>query len=309
MVKFLVLLLTILSSFFLLPKAVHAHLGGGPPFLRIDGKFANTNTLNQGASVMQIGWDVPPERYLVNTPVNFEVDLPVLMAATTVPQEYVKDIKVRWSFATGDNFEKKDTAYEEGAKITKTFSKPGSYLVIIEAKLPADSDYIVVDTVQVDILPDKNYQLPSPYVYIGTQFDDPKKHVLMVSDSSADSSTSLKAFLWDMGDGNMQNGKSMNRRLEKAEATGVQPIFHRIVDANGFVADIGFVAESMDDKLRFIPFNSNSKLAVTVGTYQEASKRAGTGVNKLSVPAFIGVSLGVILAIGAGWWFALRNRK
>lgn len=290
-----------------MPPVAQAHLGGGPPFLKINGKDAQTNSLNQGASVMTIPWDNPPETYHINQPITFEIDVSELMKATTVPPEYANDIKIRWSVATGDNFEIKGESYDEGSRITKTIADGGSYLIIIEAKLPADSDFILINTVQINVLPSTEYELPFASVFIGTQFDDVKKNVLLVSDASTDPSANVKKQLWDFGDGILQEGESITRKFEDVETMGTEQVFHRVVDEQGFIADVGFMAENQNGKLQFLPFDNEKNLSVTVGTYQDAAVRAGRAQNKLSVPAFLGVGSGIIVLIGIGWWLFLKK--
>ena len=288
---------------------VFAHLGGGPPFLKVNGKDADTNPLNQGASTFTIPWDLPPETYLVNIPVNFIVDVAELMKATTVPAELAKDIRFRWSIATGDNFENKQNESSTVNSLSKTFNKSGSYLVIIEAKLPKDSDFILIDTVQINIVPEQSYQLPYASVFLGTQYDDLKKNVFLLSDGGSDASTKIEKYLWDFGDGKLLEGISVQRRFEKAETLGVEQIFHRVIDANGFIADIGFIAENKNDKLQFSPFISEKNLLVTVGTYEQAAERAGKTESKLSMPQFVGVAFGVIFVLGAIMWFVIKYTK
>ena len=117
----------LLFLFFFLPATASAHLGNGPPFMQVNGKYSQTNPYNQGSSTITMSWDSAPETYVVNKPITFAVDIPVLMAATTVPLSYAKDIQIRWTVAIGDNFEKKETKFETGQSFTRTFTKPGSY--------------------------------------------------------------------------------------------------------------------------------------------------------------------------------------
>lgn len=305
-----ILIVFIIIFFFVnAPITAFAHLGGGPPFLKVNGKDADTNPLNQGASTFTIPWDLPPENYLLSMPVTFVIDVAELMKATTVPADLAKDIRFRWSIGTGDNFENKQNESSTINSLTKTFNKPGSYLVIIEAKLPKDSDFILIDTVQVNIVPEQSYQLPYASVFLGTQFDDVKKNVFLLSDSGSDASTTIEKYLWDFGEGKLEEGISVQRRFEKAETLGIEQIFHRVIDANGFIADIGFIAENRNDKIQFAPFNNEKNLLVTVGTYEEAAERAGKTESKLSMPQFIGVAFGVIFALGAIMWLVIKYTK
>lgn len=299
-----------LFLFFFLPATASAHFGNGPPFMKINGTYSQTNPYNQGSATLIMSWDSAPATYLVNKPVTFEIDLPVLMAATTVPQAYMKDIKLRWSVATGDNFENKDTNYAEGATFTKTFTKPGSYLVIVEAKLPADTEYILINTVQTDILPTSSYKPPAPSAYVGTAFNDPGKNILLVSDSLTDPSTKVKKYMWDFGDGQLREGATIDRKFQRVNDMGTETIFHRVIDENGFMADLGFVASKVGDQLRFEPFASGKPLPVVVVTREEAAEKAGKPEGfKLSLGQFIASAVGVLFLAGLAWVWVLKKEK
>lgn len=311
MVKFLLNLFFVLVFLFVVPLNTHAHLGGGPPFLKVNGKDAQTNPYNQGTtSAFTISWDTPPDVYLVNKPITFEINVLELMKATTISPDQANLIKIRWSVATGDDFETKDGKYVEGSKITKTFSKPGSYLVVIEAKLPNDSEYILINTVQIDVKPSVDYQLPFVTTYIGTQNDDPNKNVLLVSDATTDPTVKIKKYIWDFGDGKPRFESSVNRRFERVASVGVETVFHRVIDENGFVSDVGFYSQKVGNSIRFVPFTGNQNTPFVVGTYEEAQEKAKMpGKITLSMPAFIGLTFAVLFIVGGGWWLYLKKQS
>jgi hypothetical protein len=308
MYKILISLVLLICGFIVLQPAAEAHLGGGPPFLKINDKNVTTNPYNQGASVFTIPWDVSPENYLVNKPITFAIDVEELLKATTAPSEVANEIKIRWSVAHGDNFTSKESTYDEGNAITKTFTSAGSYLIIVEAKLPAGADFAIIDTVQVNILPHEVYKLPVASVYVGTQLEDLKKDVLLVSNSSPYTSGSIQKYLWDFGEGNMQEGRSITRWFEKADTIGVEQVFHRVIDENGFVADIAFVAENKSDKLQFTSFNGKKNALLTIGTYEQAAHRAGKTDNKLTMLQFIVVGFGTLVVLGGILWVFIQSQ-
>jgi hypothetical protein len=299
-----------LVLFFFLPVTASAHLGNGPPFMKVDGVYTQTNPYNQGSSTLTMSWDAAPKHYLINKPVTFLIDVPVLMSATTLPISFAKEIKIRWTVATGDNFEKKENTSASGNAYTRTFTKPGSYLIIVEAKLPADSDYILINTIQVDVLPNAAYHTPAPSAYVGTQNDDPGKNVLFVSDTLNDPSTKIKRYIWDFGENQLHDGPSIDRKLDRANSMGTETIFHRVIDGNGFVADVGFVADKVGDKLQFDPFAPGKPLPIVVVTREEAAKHENNaGGMKMNVPEFVGVVVGVLVLAGMSWMLVFKKKK
>jgi hypothetical protein len=310
MYKFFLFFVTALFLLFNNISSTDAHLGNGPPFMKVNGVYSQTNPYNQGSSKLTMSWDTAPQKYLINKPITFTIDVPTLMSVTTIPLSFMKDVQFRWTVATGDNFEKKENKSTAGAAFTRTFTKPGSYLVIAEAKLPADTDYILINTIQVDVLPTADYKLPHASAYVGTHDNDPGSNVLLVSNSISDPSTKIQKYVWDLGDERLKTGATLDTKLERADTMGTETIFHRVIDGNGFIADVGFVVDKVGDKLRFDPYAPGKPLPVSVVSYDEAREHSsGSGGWNISLPQFTGVAVGVLLVAGVSWWVLFRRRK
>jgi len=73
---------------------------------------------------------------LVNKPIKIEIDVDQLTKQTTIPPQYARQLTFRWSVMDGDNFDHIFQKYKYGNSISYTFTKPKSYLLIVEAKAP-----------------------------------------------------------------------------------------------------------------------------------------------------------------------------
>lgn len=269
-----------ISSFFL-PHSVLAHSGGGPPFLKINDKFAATNPYYQSTTLLNISQDIPPESYLVNKPITVAIDMDQLNKQTTIPTDLIDSMVFRWSLLEGDNFDKQVGSYTEGTDQTYTLKEPRSYLLKLEAKTSEDEDYVVLDTVQLNVLPTASYSLPKARVFIGVQDNDTQKPLLFVSQSTADKHSTIKTYLWSMGN-KIQKGKFIEQTFPSLSAYDTRMMYHRVIDSKGFNSDIGFAGEIAKGHMTFVPFTPMKSVAITQGSYAEAEKLAGNQAKSMS---------------------------
>ncbi len=272
-------LLLFLASFLFLVAPVQAHMGGGPPFLKINDTYAQTNPYYQGQLTLTIPQDNAPKSYLVGRPIQLAIDVNALTKQTTIPPEFARKLTFRWYVATGDNFDVVSKEYKYESAVTYTFPKPQSYLIIIEAKAPSDTDYITLDTVQLNVLPASSYKLPDVSVVVGTQHADPQKSVLLVSQTRFDQSVTSEKYLWDFNDGKLSHGLRVERTFDAINDYGIGMIYHRVIDDKGFIADIGFTAEKVQGRLAFAPFGNMTTIPLKVVSYDEAQIIAQTKPN------------------------------
>lgn len=267
---------------FIKPRLALAHTLGGPPFLKINGKYAQNNPYYQGSTTLNMPQDEPPEKYLVNHPVQFMVDRDRLAQQTAIPADFARKLTFRWSYAQGTNFEKTGIGYTSGETATYTFHTPTSYLVTLEAKSPLDQDYIIIDIVQVNIVSDMAYALPKAAVFVGTNSNDSNTPVLFVSQTKFDPSSSHTETFWDFNDGKIYPGATISRNFNALNSYTIGIVFMRSVDANGFIDDTGFNIENIQGKLKFAPFGNMNRIPVRFGTIdqaREANTATGTGRN------------------------------
>lgn len=260
--------------FLFVPHFVFAHSGGGPPFLKVNEKYAQTNPYAGSIITLNIPQDIPPETYLVNKPITVSVDMDRLTKQTTIPPDLVDGLKFRWSLLDGDNFDKQIGGYQFGKEITYHLKTPKSYLLKLEIKSTEDDDFITFDTVQLNVVPNASYQLPKVSVFIGVQKDDTSKPILFVSQAKADPKSSIQKYIWDASDGKLENGSSLQHTFDPLSAYDTREIYHRVIDSKGFVTDTGFVGEIIQGKITFVPFGTMKKGSFIQGTYSEAERLA-----------------------------------
>jgi hypothetical protein len=274
----LFLFVALLFSFFLLPFSVFAHSGGGPPFLKINDKYAQTNPYSGTLTLLHIPQDIPPEQYLVNKSITLSLDTDQLNKQTFISADLIDGLVFRWSLWEGDNFDKRVGEYKDGTEVSYAIKTPKSYLIKLEAKSPLDEDFIVLDTVQINILPNMSYHMPTASVFIGTQKNNES---LFVSQSKVNSKSTIKTYLWEVG-GKLQNGPSIKYTFNQLTPYDTRTVFHRVVDSNGFSTDIGFVGEMTKGQVAFVPYGTMKKVAITQGTYSQAEKLANGSENNAS---------------------------
>src|SRR5438309_10290416 len=85
------------------PQKAFAHVGGGPPFVKVNGQYCPNDNYFQGSSTMNIPQDLAPGVYLPNQPIQFEVDLNRLVGQLSITSDFVNSLAFRWSFYQGDN--------------------------------------------------------------------------------------------------------------------------------------------------------------------------------------------------------------
>jgi hypothetical protein len=282
--------------FFFFPTNVNAHIGGGPPILKINDKYAQTNPyFQQEVIAMNVSQDVAPETYLVGKQIKLAIDVPQLLKQTTFPSDVKNTISFRWSVFQGTNFDNVEKTYEYGDQVSYTFQKAKSYLVLIEAK-NTDDEFIVIDTVQLNVVPSLAYRLPTVSLFVG-QDKNPEKPMFFVSQANVDSSSKIAKSLWDFGENKLLEGSSIERTFDPMTPYNTRMVFHRIVDSQGLSTDVGFAAENFQGAIRFVSFTPTKKPPVSVGSYDQAKQRAGHNSltkNLLFVIVGVVVLLGVI---------------
>ncbi|MBI3485550.1 PKD domain-containing protein [Candidatus Daviesbacteria bacterium] len=240
--KLFLILLTLLVVLFT-PKAISAHLAGQPPYFKINGVYSNlypvpTTSLNN----FNLPQDLAAENYLVNQNLTFEFDINALPA----PKEIILKTKFFWDFG--------DRTKAEGLKNVHSYSKEGSFILAILAQAPGDSSPQLLQSVMLNILPDKNYKLPKSKIKInGQTVKDPLIDVIKVkfdSQLSLDGSDStggsaqIASYFWDLGDQKTSSEKTLTRTYSK-DLSQLFPVL-RIQNSDGFIADSFVEIENTD---------------------------------------------------------------
>jgi hypothetical protein len=219
-----------------------AHIGGGPPFLVINGVYAATNPYYFNDPTIHIPQDYTGKTYLVNTPISLFVDLKQLL----VPPDIAAQSTFRWTFAEGN------THYAFGTKLEHTYTKPGSYILSLEVKAPGETEYTLIDTVELDVLPNPNYQLPKATMAVETNHRQNAKPILFRSNFSVDPSTTVSTIIWGFGDGTIAKEKDVLHTYTNIQDYSTFPVIFRVTDAHGFRGYAGIIVEATKGTLHFV---------------------------------------------------------
>lgn len=235
-IKILVLLILLFTCLYHIPQTlnpVSAHSVGQPPFLKINGQYANLYPVPLSSLYnFDLPQDLAPENYLLNQPINFELDTTKLPA----PPDIVLKTKFDWDFTAG--------IHAQGIKNTHTFTKIGSYIIKIYADDGTTPKPQLLESVLLNILPNTNYELPQAKILInGKISSDPLTDILeadfanplQFDGSKSSPANSITEFFWDFGDQNSSLGVNQTHSFPK----DLSQIFVvlRVKDYNGFLAD------------------------------------------------------------------------
>lgn len=276
-------LLIIFFLIFSFTGNVKAH-GSGPPFFKINGKYAQTNLLYLGIPEFRfpISQDnTPEEKYLVNKDIEFEIDTSQLL----VPQEIVRKSTFRWTW------EKDSKDYTYGTKQSHRYSKIGSKLITIEVKSPDITEFVAINTVLIHVVPNDSYKLPKiEIVKIGNnqKLNQPVTFGAKVEEGTS----SIKSKIWFLD----QNTYKENEDFPiytYTQATFTNFVFLEAQDEQGFLIYDGVQVNSNEGTLRFIDLVEKEDIkSVERG---EVSREASVLPYIIGVGGFGLLSLGAIL--------------
>ncbi len=229
-----VILISLLTLHFtLFPKVAEGHLIGQPPFLKIDGQYANLypvplTSLNN----FDLPQDLAPESYLINQTVSFELDKSRLPA----PPEIIAKTKFDWDFNDG--------SHAQGLITSHQFSKIGSVIIKVYADDGTTPKPQLIESVLVNILPNSSYILPQAIISVNSkQSKDPLTDILQFSfknqlnfdGSKSSSQNSITEYFWDFGD--QKSGSGSTQTHSYPSDLSQTFVVLRVKDKNGFLAD------------------------------------------------------------------------
>lgn len=223
--------LSIFNFQFYIP--VSAHLVGQPPFLKINGQYANLYPVPLTSLYdFNLPQDLAPENYLVNQPINFELVSERLPA----PPNIVAITKFDWDFADG--------SHGNGLLNTHKFTKIGSFIVNIYADDGTTPKPQLLESVLINVLPDKDYVLPQAKILANGKMSKDSLTDIIKADfnnsvsldgSKSTNANKLTEFFWDFGDQKSSSGGKQTHKY----TPDLSQIFVvlRVKDTNGFIAD------------------------------------------------------------------------
>ena len=224
-------------------QTASAHLIGQPPFFKINGVYSNLYPVpTTSLQNFDLPQDLAPASYLVNQPLDLELD----KTALPVPNSVIEKTTFRWDLGDGTK--------EEGLKNKHSYSKAGPYLLKITAQYITDPQAQLFQSVLLNILPSKDYQLPTAVVKVnGKKSINPLTDVINASfnqpiqlDASESQSKSSKivSYFWDFGDQSSSKNKIDKHPLSKDLYQTF--VVLRVWDAQGFYSDIYTEVDNAD---------------------------------------------------------------
>ena len=261
--KVLILIFFFCLVFFSHPLSASAHIAGQPPFFLINNKYADYYPIySTSLKNFSIPQDLAPELYLINHPIEFEIDSEML----PFPPQVTSKIKYNWDFGDGNT--------ATGGKNRHTYKKIGSFLLKITADYGSYSDpntKPLLQEVLLHIIPNENYQLPKPKIVInGKQITNPLSETFSIPSGEKISfavfvqqgTSPITAYFWDRGDGTKTEKASFNYRYQITDPEYLFP-FVRVFDKNGFYVDTYAQIENItEDKSSLHKFLNSSILAI-----------------------------------------------
>ncbi len=301
MKKLLLFLVACSSLLAISCKPASAHVGGGPPFLVIDGVYCQTNPYYFNDPSINIPQDYTRHTYLVNKPISLYVDTNQLL----VPPSIANTSTFRWTMAENT------TKHEYGQKLQYTYTTPGSYIITLEVRAPGQTEYTIIDTVQLDVLPNVQYKLPHATMTVATNHLQSFKPILFQSTYTVDPSTKLASVIWGFGDGTTAKGNAVfhTYKTNQYNATyETYPVIFRVKDKNNFSGYAGVIVLIDKNTLHFVN-NLGKENPIPVSDTIPVSKAQKTQNKKpdFLLPLIIGG--GIIVAIVVIILGILRIRK
>jgi len=228
------ILITILCIIIVVPIRARAHLAGQPPFFKINSTYSGYYPVPiSSVPDLAMPQDIAPANYLVNESIDFEIDAKAL----GVPQAVVDKSVFSWEYGDGQK--------ATGLKNSHSYTKMGSYVLLIYVSytdLPAPQ---LLQTVLLNILPDKNYQLPQAIIKVNNQrVKDPIvdtlefsfKKPLTFDAQTSEPQSQIISYFWDFGDAKSSTEVVVDHKYSEALGGIVYPVL-RIKDRNGFQSD------------------------------------------------------------------------
>jgi hypothetical protein len=211
----------------LAPVLVYAHNQPGPPYLMVEGIYADTNPVT-GISPGQIAQDQIKQSFVVGRPISFAIDESRIGVASQFRWKWTPDM----------------AGYEDGSKLTHSYDKPGSYIVTLQADNQfTGNQFADYDTVQIDVVPRAGYQLPAVQVYVQYQAQSDGYLARLSAYDSHDPSADTREYHWLYGDGTEGSGAATTHLYSNGSVRLFPAVFIR--DSNNL---LGYAVFEIDQE-------------------------------------------------------------
>ena len=275
--------------YILLTNTASAHTGGGPPFVLVNGKYAITSPLFLGSPTengLNIPQDIAPERFLINKDITLAVDTTQL----SIDPSVTENLEFRWSFSNGPNLANPTGKVLTGTEIKTQFTQPSSYLVTLKSN-PSGNEFIILDTILINIFPNADYSLPKTTITILSGQKSGTNTTF-----SASSTHSNSTYLWDFSENKTEKGTAITKTFEQLYF--YTPLIIRNV-SDGFIADSGIIIVGDKGEISFSLIDPN------VDPQTLIIKKPGI----LSQSAVTITIISIIITVSAILVFLLRRKK
>lgn len=252
LLKLLIFLFALLIIFFSAKNITQAHAGA--PFIYINGQITVAYPLFNGSALFKVPYVAAPKSYLVGEILEFKFDNTLL----PIDSSLVNDQNLTWDFGDGTTLKRTNPRH--------SYNKTGSHIVTLNVKDPTYGNDVELESILINVLPDKNYQLPEAKIKVnGKLIQDPLKEPVSITNEEnleLDASLSkgrIKNYKWDFGDGSpLSNEKKVKHsfRFEGNYSYSLFPIL-RIEDESGFISDT-LIQVSRDTNSPENPTSTNS---------------------------------------------------
>ena len=211
----------------LAPTNTLGHSQGGPPYLLVNGDYAQTNPL-ANAYPDDVPQDFTNQVLVAGQQIEFSIDLNVV----------APDTEFRWAWSAD-----RPEDYQYGNSVNHAYKRAGSYVLLLLAKnTGTGNQFIPYDTVRLNIVPHAGYHVPFGTIKASLAHADGNKKLINFSIAPHhDSSSRISSLQWFFGDGQTASGASLQHMYDQT-ANGFTPMVI-MRDDNGI---IGLTAVSLD---------------------------------------------------------------
>jgi hypothetical protein len=282
----------------------YAHLVGQPPFFKILGVYSNLYPVPMSSlSDFNLPQDLAAENYLINQNLDFVLNVNLL----PVPADIVAKTAFVWDFGDG--------THGKGIKNSHTYSKPGSYILNITAQY-GNEQASLIESVMLNILPDKNYHLPVAVIKINNQKSkDPLTDIIKVNfnadinfdaSDSVPGSSKIVSYFFDFGDESSNSSKIANHSYSRKSGLSTSFPLLRVKDENGFIADAFVEIEDQNLSAK----NNQPSAPISKDAVPQIFKTSAkhSGPNKLLIAILLILVIAGILMFTARWLLQVRRR-
>lgn len=209
------------------PTVASAHNQPGPPYVVVNGAYAETNpfSANYPDDVPQ---DFVAAAFKTGQTINFSID----ESRLAQPAEF------RWQW---DAAKANDTT--DGMKAGHSFSTPGAHVVVLLSKSDATGgQFTAYDTILINVGTHANYHPPKVRITASSQREASGKQTLTYhADVTADSSAKIDKIYWRFGDG-LDTGGNTGGTITHTYDPAINSYFPIAVvrDSNGVTTIQGF---------------------------------------------------------------------